>query len=119
MTSQPQIHYTVDPSTHPSTWPSHEPGVHTVVHKVDVIYVNVNAASTFSILRTGTNGSIHEVVTQVAKHIARNHYRLVSFNATEYSCVVVLSTDKPEEEVLWKNGFPWDIEEEQQPDVVL
>jgi hypothetical protein len=40
-------------------------------------------------------------------------------NASEYSCVVVLSTEESRDELMWKNGFPWDNEDDPQPEVVL
>ncbi|KAJ6444885.1 hypothetical protein O9K51_03286 [Purpureocillium lavendulum] len=117
----PQINYTVDPSTNPATWPGPVPtsGHHVDVSKVDVIYINVNGASDFTVLRTGTNEHVHHALTQVTKHIARGLYRVVSVNASEYSCVVVMSTEKPRDELMWKNGFPWDREADPQSEVVL
>jgi hypothetical protein len=40
-------------------------------------------------------------------------------NVSEYSCVVVMETEKSRDELLFKNGFPWDREDDPQPDVVL
>jgi hypothetical protein len=53
---------------------------------------------------------IHHAVLQVTKHIARGLYKLVSMNVSEYSCTVVISANKSRDELLWKNGFPWDRE---------
>ncbi len=77
-----------------------------------MIYININAGSDFTMLRTGTNESIDHAVLQVAKHVARGLYRIVSLNASDYSCVVVMSTQKPKDELMWKNGFPWDREDD-------
>ncbi|KAI1846008.1 hypothetical protein JX265_000933 [Neoarthrinium moseri] len=117
----PSVYYTVDPETNPSTWPgsSHEGPGNIDISKVDVIFININGASDFNILRTGTNKDIHHAVLQVAKHVARGLYRLVSLNASEYSCVVVMATEKQRDMLMWKNGFPWDTEEDPQPEVVL
>jgi hypothetical protein len=114
MSQKQAIYYTIDPSTNPATWPgsyteSEKPSGEIAISKVDVIFININAASDFRILRSGTDES-HHAVTQVAKHIARGIYRLVSLNVSEYSCVVVFSTEKKRSELMWKNGFPWDIE---------
>lgn len=71
-------------------------------------------------VRTGTNKDIHYAVLQVTKHIARGLYRLVSLNASEYSCVVVMAANKSRDELMWKNGFPWDNpDSDPQPAVVL
>lgn len=80
-------------------------------NRVDVIYLNINAGSDFRIFRTGTQGSVHTVIAQVAKHLENGLYRVVSLNASENSCVVVLSTERSREDLLWKNGFPWDVPE--------
>ncbi|KAF6815037.1 hypothetical protein CPLU01_14251 [Colletotrichum plurivorum] len=103
--------YSVDPSTNPATWPS--PGQASGfidVSKVDVIFVNINGASDFCMLRTGTNEHIHHALLQVTNHVARGLYRIISLNISEYSCVVVMSTEKQRSELLWKYGFPWDTE---------
>lgn len=95
------------------------PGPKRIVHKIDVIYVNVNTASDFRMLRTGTNEHIYHVLTQLTKHVARGLYNTVRFNATEHSCVVVFSTEKSKDDLSYKNGFPWDPEDAPQPKVVL
>jgi hypothetical protein len=43
------IYYEVDPNTNPATWPGHVPtdGSHTAIHKVDVMYFNINGHSDF------------------------------------------------------------------------
>ncbi|KPM43251.1 hypothetical protein AK830_g3329 [Neonectria ditissima] len=120
MSSPSPIYYTVDPSTNPATWPGPGPATGYIdVSKVDVIYINISGASDFCILRTGTNEHIHHALTQVTKHVARGLYRIISLNASEYSCVVVMSTEKARDDLMWKNGFPWDTERDPQPDVVL
>ncbi|KAF5565575.1 hypothetical protein FNAPI_1619 [Fusarium napiforme] len=113
--------YSVDLSTNPALWPDpNQPSSGFMdVKKVDVIFININAASNFRLLRTGTNESIGCAITQVTKHVARGLYQIVSMNASEYSCVVVLSTEKSRDELLGKNGFPWDNEDDPQPEVVL
>jgi len=120
MSDRPQLNYTIDPSTNPATWPGPIPTSSYIdICKVDVIYVNINAASDFTLLRTGTNELIQHAVIQVTKHLARGLYRIISMNVSEYSCVVVMSTEKPRSELMWKNGFPWDNETDPQPEVVL
>ncbi|KAF7533427.1 hypothetical protein G7054_g7094 [Neopestalotiopsis clavispora] len=119
---KPAVYYTVDRNTNPSTWdgPVEAPsGGYIDVSKVDVIYINISGASDFNTLRTGTNKDIHHAVLQVTKHISRGLYRLVSLNASAYSCVVVMEALKSRDELMWKNGFPWDREDDVQPDVVL
>ncbi|RBQ76428.1 hypothetical protein FVER14953_03282 [Fusarium verticillioides] len=115
------VQYSVDLSTNPVSWPDpNQPSSGFIdVSKVDVIFINLNAASDFHLLRTGTNESIDYAITQVTKHVARGLYRIVSMNASEYSCVVVFSTEKSRDEFMWKNGFPWDKEDDPQPEVVL
>lgn len=115
----PAVHYTVDPSTNPALWPPPAPDTDGVfIYRVDVIFVNVNGESNLRILRTGTNEHVHHVVMQVTKHIARGIYRIVSMTVSEYSCVVVMETEKSMEE-LRSHGFPWDRESNPQPEVVL
>ncbi|KAG9503339.1 hypothetical protein J7337_006184 [Fusarium musae] len=103
--------YSVDLSTNPASWPDpNQPSSGFIdVSKVDVIFINLNAASDFHLLRTGTNESIGYAITQVTKHVARGLYRIV----------MVLSTEKSRDELMWKNGFPWDKEDDLQPEVVL
>lgn len=120
MPTQPPVYYTVDPSTNPVTWPGPDPATANIdISKVDVIFINTNGDSDFRMLRTGTNEDIDYAVRQVAKHMARGLYRIVSLNASAYSCVVAMSTEKQRSELLWKNGFPWDREDDPQPEVVL
>ena len=119
MASNQPINYSVDLSVHPSAWPGSDNTGFIVVHKVDVIFLNVNTNSNFNMLRTGTNEPVAYVVTQVAKHIARGLYRIISFNATEHSCVIVISTEKPREDLMWKGGFPWDRDDDPQPKISL
>ncbi|KAK1702626.1 uncharacterized protein BDZ83DRAFT_714445 [Colletotrichum acutatum] len=101
--------YSVDPSTNPSSWPGpHQTTTGYInISKVDIVFVNMNGDSNFRILRTGTNEHVHHVVTQVTKHVARGLYHLISLNATEHSCVVVISTGKKRSELSGR-GFPWD-----------
>ncbi|KAF5024640.1 hypothetical protein F66182_3262 [Fusarium sp. NRRL 66182] len=120
MSSQTPIQYTVDPSTNPASWPGPEStSGHIDISKVDVVFININTDSDFRIVRTGTNEHVHHAVTQVTKHVARGLYRIVSMNVSDYSCVVVMSTERSRDELMWKNGFPWDIESDPQPEVVL
>ncbi|KAG4273140.1 hypothetical protein FPRO04_09977 [Fusarium proliferatum] len=120
MAHQPAaVYYTVDPSTNPSSWPPPAPEFGTIINRVDVTFININGDSNFTILRTGTNEHVHHAVTQVTKHIARGLYRIISMNVSEYSCVVVMSSEKSKEELLFRNGFPWDRPNDPQPDVVL
>jgi len=116
----PAVFYSIDPNTNPSTWPGSTDTTGTVsVWKVDVIFINIDAASDFRLLRTGTNGHVHEAVNQVTKHIARGLYRIISMNVSEYCCHVVMATGKQRDELMWKSGFPWDRENDPQPQVVL
>ncbi|SPJ85784.1 uncharacterized protein FTOL_11567 [Fusarium torulosum] len=118
MSDQTPIQYTVDPSTNPSTWPGSDP-TNINIWKVDVIYININGDSNFRIVRTGTNEHVHKAIIQVTKHIARGVYNIVSMNVSDYSCVVVMSTEKSRDELMFKNGFPWDRDNDPQPEVVL
>jgi hypothetical protein len=86
--------------------------------EVDVWFINIHAGSDFRMMHTGTT-SVHKAITQVDKHVHRGLYSVVSMNATKHSCVVVFSTELSREELLWKNGFPWDIEEDPQPSITL
>ncbi|KAK1958551.1 hypothetical protein LY78DRAFT_726662 [Colletotrichum sublineola] len=108
------LDYSVDPSTNPATWPGPDQVPNdTNISKVNVIFINIDAASDFQMLHTGTNKH-HHVLIQVAQHVARGLYRIVSLNITEYSCVVAMLTEKPRNELM-KNGFPWDDEKNTQP----
>jgi hypothetical protein len=121
MSDKPAIFYHVDPSKNPASWPTSDPPTsgYLGISKVDVLFVNVNGASNFTMLRTGTNENVQHALTQVMKHVARGLYRIVSLNASEYSCVVVMNTDKSRDELMWRSGFPWDKENDPQPEVVL
>ncbi|KAH8674293.1 hypothetical protein BX600DRAFT_457316 [Xylariales sp. PMI_506] len=118
------VYYTIDPNTNPSTWhgqllaKNHGRG-HMNIYKVQVFYININGASNFDKVFTGTNQDLRHALLQVAKHVARCLYRVISLNVSEYSCVVVMSTDRSRDELMWKNGFPWDRDDDPQPDVVL
>ncbi|ROW03987.1 hypothetical protein VSDG_00841 [Cytospora chrysosperma] len=43
---------------------------------------------------------------RVAEHVARGLYSVLSMNMSEYSCVVVMSTGLPRQDLMWKDGFP-------------
>ncbi|WDK18669.1 hypothetical protein CGRA01v4_09954 [Colletotrichum graminicola] len=108
--STPIEHY-VDPSTNSATWlgPDQVPRDTNInTRKVNVMFVNINAASDFQMLRTGTNEH-HYALIQVAQHVARGLCSIVSLNITEYSCVVVMSTEKLRSDLI-KNRFPWEDE---------
>lgn len=68
--------------------------------------------------RTATT-DINTAITQVAKHIHRGLYKIHSMNVSERSCTVVLSTEMLRADLQWKNGFPWDREDDPQPDIIL
>ena len=40
-------------------------------------------------------------------------------NVSEYCYPVVMATDKLRDEFMWKNGFPWDRDDDPQTPVVL
>jgi hypothetical protein len=87
--------------------------LHWLKSNVDVIYMNINSGSDFNSLRTGTDDSVHAALLQCAKHVERGLYRVVSISASEHSFVVVMSTELSQRDLLFKNGFPWDIPEKQ------
>lgn len=114
------VSYTVDPAQNPAAWPGPDrPTGLVVASKVDVHFVNVDAGSDFRGLRTGTNQDHHCVLRQVTKHVARGLYRLVSLSLGPYQCVVVLSTARNRADLAAQQGFPWDLEDYDLPDVVL
>ena len=76
------------------------------IPEVDIIYHNMNVASDFRTMRSGSDGPIEEVVIQIAKHLTNQCYNVISINASCRSCVVVLSTELSREE-LGQRGFPW------------
>ncbi|KAJ6439030.1 2-oxoisovalerate dehydrogenase alpha subunit, mitochondrial precursor [Purpureocillium lavendulum] len=108
------VHYSIDLSKHPEVCSDPEASRYIAVYKVDVIFINIDFTSDFRIMRTGTNDTVHEAVAQVSRHIAQGLYRIVSLNASNHSCVVVMSTDKSREDLVWKKGFPWDTEQHPQ-----
>ncbi|KAM0552660.1 hypothetical protein ACHAPJ_007757 [Fusarium lateritium] len=120
MSAQTPIQYIVNTSNNPSRWPGGSDQPESInVWKVDIVYININDNSNFRILRTGTNEHVHQAVIQVTKHIARGLYTIVSMNVSDYSCVVVMSTEKSRDELMFTNGFPWDRDNDPQPEVVL
>ncbi|TPX16374.1 uncharacterized protein E0L32_004023 [Thyridium curvatum] len=120
MSDSTPAQYVVDPSANPHLWPGPDQArENIVVNRVDVVYININGESDFMWLRTGTDEHVHHAVLQVAKHVARGLYRIVSMNVSDFSCMVIISTGKKREELKWKHGFPWDREDDPQPDVVL
>lgn len=75
--------------------------------KVDVIFININLNSDVRTIRTGTNGSVHEALLAVAKHVEKGLYKFVSLQMSEYSCVMVMSTELSDAELSKeKNQFP-------------
>lgn len=80
----------------------------TPVEKLDLIFININANSDVGVIRMSADKSVGDAVMQVADHVAKGLYTIVSLNASKHSCVVVISTEKQEDELLWKNGFPWE-----------
>ncbi|EFQ30412.1 uncharacterized protein GLRG_05556, partial [Colletotrichum graminicola M1.001] len=114
--NQNQIHYSINLLTNPDPrWPGESGFIG--LDKVKVIYRNINAASDFIGLHTGTNNHVHHALIQVARHLARSLYCVVSLSITEDSCMVFVLTKKPKCDLMWKNGFPWHIEEDAQPEV--
>lgn len=89
------------------------------IYRIDVWFINVDTSSSFQVVRIGHDGTTHDVLNQVAKHVARGLYRLINLTITECQCMVTFSTQMSREDLMWKNGFPWDAEEDPQPDVVL
>lgn len=94
-------------------------GTYQAVYNVDVIFTNVNYGSDFRGIRSGTDKSLQDAILQVAKHISRGLYKVVSLNASEHMLTVIISTELSRDELMYKNGFPWDMEDDPQPDVVL
>lgn len=114
--SKAPIFYHVDLSQNPASWPGPETTGFININKVDVIFVNMNSSSDFRMLRTGTNGHVHEVLVQVTKHVERGLYRIVNLSLSEYSCTVVMTTEKKRDELMFKNGFPWDKDDDANPE---
>lgn len=81
-------------------------GTYQVIYNVDVIFMNINYGSDFRARRSGSDESIQEAILQVAKHISRRLYKVVSLNATEHTLAVIISTELSREELMFKNGFP-------------
>lgn len=102
--------YFIDPNTNPATWDgpiSTENGQFVLHPKVDVIFMNINLNSDVRIIRTGTNGSVHEALLAVAKHVEKGLYKIVSLQMSEYSCVVVMETQLMDAELVKdENQFP-------------
>ncbi|KAL6886016.1 hypothetical protein GGI43DRAFT_277593 [Trichoderma evansii] len=94
-------------------------GTYQAVYNVDVIFTNINYGSDFRFIRSGTDKSVQDAILQVAKHISRGLYKVVSLNASEHMLAVIISTELSRDELMSKNGFPWDGEDDPQPDVVL
>ncbi|KAK1580108.1 uncharacterized protein LY79DRAFT_562331 [Colletotrichum navitas] len=110
-TTPNQILYSIDLSTNPNPARWHGESGFIDMRKVRMIFHNTNTASDFLGHHTGTNEHVHHALIQVARHVARGLYYIVSLSITEDSCMVFMSTEKPRSELMWKNGFPWDIEE--------
>lgn len=107
----PENCYFIDPNTNPATWDgpiSTADGKQFVLHpKVDVIFMNINLNSDMRTIRTGTNGSVHEALLAVAKHVEKGLYKIVSLQMSEYSCVVVIETELSDAELSKEeNQFP-------------
>jgi hypothetical protein len=94
-------------------------GSYQAIDNVDVIFTNINYGSDFRGIRSGTDKSIEDAILQIAKHISRGLYKVVSLNASEHMLAVIISTELSRDELMFKNGFPWDRENDPQPDVVL
>lgn len=94
-------------------------GTYQATYSVDVIFTNINHGSDFRSIRSGTDKSIQDAILQVAKHISRGLYKVVSLNASEHMLAVIISTDLSRDDLMFKNGFPWDREDDPQQDVVL
>lgn len=102
--------YFIDPNTNPATWdgPISTDDGFIIQPKVDVIFININLNSDVRTIRTGTNGSVHEVLLAVAKHVEKGLYKIVSLQMSEYSCVVVMSTELSDAELSKEeNQFPY------------
>jgi hypothetical protein len=80
---------------------------------VDVFIIKINVASNFGIRRHALNNvTVHNAIFSVAKHIRKGLYRLVSLNASERSCVMVISTTFQNDDPTWKEKYKGDLPEE-------
>ena len=78
---------------------------------VDIIYHNMHAGSDFMTSRMGSEGSVEEILLQVAKQVENGCYKIVSISASKHSFVIVFSTELSRAE-LRERGFPFPIPEE-------
>lgn len=73
---------------------------------MDVIFHNMNSASDFTTVRSGGEGSVDDILLEVATHVKDGCYKIVSISASKHSFVVVCSTELSKAE-LWLKGFPF------------
>ncbi|CZR66556.1 uncharacterized protein PAC_16457 [Phialocephala subalpina] len=77
-----------------------------IVNNLDITYHNMNASSDFRTLRIGSNGSVEDVLLQVARHVENGCFKIVSISASKHWFVVVMSTELGTDE-LHARGCPW------------
>jgi hypothetical protein len=66
---------------------------------VDVIWINMDSRSNFRIIRSSFPGPMDKVFLQIADHVRRGLYLLVSVSASAYSFAVICKTEKTQGEI--------------------
>jgi len=74
--------------------------------KLDRIYINLNADSDFRIWRVNSHATIDEEVATIHQYVQAGFFRIISLNASERSCFLVMSTSLTRAE-LREKGFPF------------
>lgn len=74
--------------------------------QLDVVYINLNASSDWLMSRANGSGTIEEELELIHQHVQDGCYKIVSLNASERSCVLVMSTELSKAQ-LREKGFPF------------
>lgn len=74
--------------------------------QLDVIYINLNAASDFIMSHGNSSGTLEEELATIHQHVQDGCYKIVSINGSEHSCVLVMSTELSKAQ-LREKGFPF------------
>ena len=73
---------------------------------LDLVFINLNAESDFRISRTNGSSSVEKAIARIHGWIQAGCFKIVSLNASEHSCVLVMSTNLSRAELREKN-FPY------------